>query len=429
MNTSTRDPATDGDLGDPIHAAMKSVFGDLASARSGVQSDLATSRQGVAGDLANVRNGITSDLAGGSASDAMGTPRQPSTDSIALAMGLTGQGGQAAKETPIEQARRIMSGKPQPQAGTGDVDLNNAMGVTRLRTQYNAARSERLNVTPYIPTADTPPEIASNNLNYLDMLTLRGAGDSLGAADAMGGGGTTLSGKLRTDPLHLNLDQPQGDMVDQRRARVQAMSDFGNANLATPAEKNRRALIAAMNGVQAPDPQNPGQMITRAPTAEEAMLGFSKAGGTGLTMDAVMKAMDSESMAKTSAAKGQKPDASAEYDKQIEAYRDALGKKDYLRARFWAQKLGHKFQTKEKDATGAEVDIPFSPEQLPGYTADQPAAPAAATATIPAVNSAPNTQVADSPYKTPDDVKAAFKAGTLKRADAITILQKQFGHQ
>lgn len=386
---------------DNPRSAMQSVFQDLAGAREGVQADLAgTPTPGAA--------------------MAAGGRMRPSTDSMALSMGLNDAA--SPRESHMDRARRILSGQPAP-TSSGDMNLDNAMGVSSLRSRLTAQRSNRLNIGGMVPDANTPPEIADNNLNYLDMMTLRGAGDPLGAADDAGASGVTMSGAMNPDVLHLNLDGPQGSMVDQRRARVQAMAGQGALQSASPADVNRRALIAAMNPIQSPDPTDPTKTISRTPTPQEAMLGFSKAGGTGLTLDAVMRAIDSQTMAKNGAAKGAKPSALEEFTGTINAYKDALKSKDFLSARFLAQKMGHKFN--EKDELGNPVA--FSPEQLPGYTADA-AAPAATPAAVPGANSAPNTPAA-SPYKSPDDVKAAFKAGTLDRKSAISILQSQFGHQ
>jgi hypothetical protein len=276
-----------------------------------------------------------------------------------------------------------------------------------------------------VPDANTPPEIADNNLNYLDMMTLRGAGDPLGAADDAGASGVTMSGAMNPDVLHLNLDGPQGSMVDQRRARVQAMAGQGALQSASPADVNRRALIAAMNPIQSPDPTDPTKTVSRTPTPQEAMLGFSKAGGTGLTMDAVMRAIDSQTMAKNAAGKTAKPSALDEFTGTINAYKDALAKKDYVSAHFLASKMGHNFKQ----------DTVFSPDQLPGYTPDLAPAAAPAAVAAPAAAASPANGAANlapnnaGGYKSAADVTAAFVAGTIDRNTAKSILQTQFGHR
>lgn len=378
---------------DDLHAGMKSVFDDLAASRTGIQDDLSDRLM----PREPVPWGAMTPAAAMGSGDAGAASGGPSVDAVALAMGLNGSRPGAPRESHLDRARRILSGQPAP-VSSGDVNIDNAMGVSSLRTRLAAQRQNRLDVMPNMPTADDTPEIAANKENYLDLLTLRGAGD----------------------PLGTNIEEAMGgSTIDQRRAAVQAMADRGATMSIDPKEKNRRAIIAAMNPISAPDPANPGKMITRAPTPEEAMLGFSRAGGTGLTMDGVMRTMDSEALAKGAGAKGAKADATDEFNKMIGSYKSAMDSKDYIAARFWAQKLGHKFPTKDKDDQALE----FSNEMLPGYKADGSAAAG------PTVNLAPNGGVAPAGYKSADDVIAAFKAGTIERAAAKEILQKQFGHQ
>jgi len=331
-NSATLD-SVDEEKADPIHEAMNSVFGDLAASRTGIQSDLA------------------------------GAPQ-----AMALSYGLDNAMAGSPRESTREKARRILSGAPAP---AGDVNLDNAMAVTNLGTSLAAGRAYRMNVAGNIPDAMTPPEQRQNKLDYLNLLTLRGAGD----------------------PLANNIEESMGgSTVDERRARVAEMAAQGRAQNITPEERNRRAVIEAMGG------SNAG----RTPTAEEALLGYAKAGGGGLTGDQLARAIESDRGAAAAKERGERPDATEEFNRGIAAYRDALGKKDYLAARFWAQKLGHKFPD-EMDSSK-----PFDISKLPGYVADS-------GTLAPANNSAPNSQAPAN--RTPSAASIAQLKADPKLAD------------
>lgn len=363
---------------------MQARGDSLRAAMGGPQADLAATRESVQGDL---RNGATPSWAMPSTSSA------PNLSALSLAMGLGAPGaGAAPQETTRQRARRILSGAPAQASTAPNLSIADAMGVDNLRSTLLAGRDARRNVIPFIPGMSTPPEVADNNLNYLDMLVARSAGSPLGSADAK---------------------------VDDRRKLVSAMAGYGAANSMDPKQLNRRALIAAMSPITAPDPNDPTKTVTRQPTVEEAMLGYSKAGGTGLTMDAGMRALDSEALANKKGDKGTKAGSLDDLNAIAKGYKDSLANKDYLTAAFFAARhLGTKFDKKDPE-TGEPM--PFSPEMLPGYEAGA-AAP-------PVVNSAPNNAGEAATYKTPEDVRAAFKAGAIDKAAAIGILQKQFGHK
>jgi hypothetical protein len=334
-----------------------------------------------------------------SIADAVGAPAAgASPDAVALAMGLSA----ANPETKKEQARRILGGDAATSPGSPSAtDIMNAMGVSSLRTNLAAARSARLGILPYIPNADTPPEIAQNNLNYLDLMTLKGAGSPLATRfdHEVGSGGST---------------------VDMRRAAVQAMADSGTSQIMTPAERNRRAIIAAMTPSSIPGA--PGAAAPNAKqTIQDIMLGYSKAGGTGLSIGEVAKGVDADAREQGANERETRAETKAEIPEEVRtllgmtaAYKDALAKKDYVNAIFLAKKLGHSVPTVDK----LGKPIPFSPESLPGYVADSSAA---------AANSAPNKGTETVTYATPEEVREALKSGAIDASAATQILQKQFG--
>jgi hypothetical protein len=271
-STSSRyTPATEDEEVDPLLAAM-GIRPGSADSSSGVQADLAAVRTGVQRDL---RSAMTPSaamgfnqpasspspddimaamgygpqaasapaavaestkerarriLAGGpapmprvSATDAM--TRSPA-DMIRTAMGVgQTQPGMQSPQDLIQAAmgygqRRIpSSGDPLVRAAMGGsqaqpsaVSIADAMGISALRGNLQSARQAMLDGVR-IPDLNTPPEKAENDLNYLDLMTLRGAGS----------------------PLASRFDQPLiagGSTVDQRRAAVQAMADAGQSAMA-----------------------------------------------------------------------------------------------------------------------------------------------------------------------------------------------------
>lgn len=376
---------------------MQGVFSDLRAGSAGVMSDLSPT----SGAIDAMRGGFSykptqpamSPIDAMRASVNYQNPRPAMSpidamrggagnpagiaDTTALGLNYGVNGGDAqrsVKESPLDQARRIMSG------GAGqppNVSASNAMAIQAMGQGAAARRSYRLNVLPNLPMDSDSPEIQANKQHYLELLTLRGAGS----------------------PLADNIDAQGGSTTDSRAAAVAAMAAGGRTAMvgstkqalaAAAAEKNRQAMIEALKPVQTPDPNDATKMVSRAKTAEEAIAAYAGAGGLGTTMETTTKALDAEAMANASKNKKGALSQMDQFKELVGGYKDALASKDYVAARFLAQKMGHKFPTKNDEG----LPLEFSPEMLPGYSESNSAGETAAAASP---NLAPNSQAAKVP--------------------------------
>lgn len=353
MPNPTLYPEPDETNTDPLHAAMSSTFNDLAQSRTSVQDDLARARTSVQGDLAQSRNSVQGDLAQARIStqrdlgapitpwDAMnyGKPAATGSPIDAQALSMLLQPDSAPNpETHKDRAARILNGGAGAMPA-GGLPVQNAMDVQGARDRYEAGRKAMLYGRGIVPDMNTPPEIAQNNFNFLDLLALRGAGS----------------------PLADNIEESRGgSTIDQRREAVRAMARNGAIPAPTTADTDRDALLKAL------DPAVGGSS-----GYDDVVRHYLGAGGKlNPAVDSLFKTRAELSKP----APVQKLDAVGEYNKMIDAYSEALGKKDYVRARFLAQKLGHKF----------DDDKEFAPEMLPGYVSPDAAAAPTGASQVPA---------------------------------------------
>ncbi len=117
----------------------------------------------------------------------------PRFNSAGQEIGTTGgliPGGRTRPIGPLDPALTQSGGAPEPAgysdptsqrmqralAITSGVQPSLAETATGARASYDQGRDSATNINPFLPTANTPPEKAANDLAYLDKLALHRAG-------------------------------------------------------------------------------------------------------------------------------------------------------------------------------------------------------------------------------------------------------------